>query len=209
MRGDPSSFEWWARIIIPSLSALASLGVLVFSVRTANRARTEAERSEKARVEEKANQVEDARRRRFTTRLSEILDGIPELLDKLQRERSHLQETGSRNERVTTYALIVRVIAAMLEADKDESNMLQHFRALLIASENHQDPWVQSVAITVGADLLVAWVQEPTEGRGALVKAMASAAAAKTTEELRRIRRTYVPGTSIVRDKEGPRREQS
>jgi hypothetical protein len=167
---DPGGFQWWASILIPAIGAFASLGVLFFSVWTANKAREEVHASEQARRNDEAHRIASERRQRLTGRLADILDTIPGLLEEIRSERKESLETGRTFQRVPVSPLVLRVSAAMLEADEEERSMLQEFRALILGST--KIPELQNRVLGIAADLLVEWVHGTEDRKQQVLEAM-------------------------------------
>lgn len=193
MGKDPSRFQWFASIIIPAIGVVASVGVLWFSWWTANKARKEAKASEAARVEERDNHLENERRARLTSRLADILDELPEMLEALRIGIREERVSGAKYGVISVSPLIVRVVAASLEANEEERNMLKQFRELLLGTEEGRDAWLQSVGLTLGSDLLVEWVHSAAERRAEVLSAMSEVASATTADDVRAIRRRILP----------------
>lgn len=198
----PSWFDWLVVGAIPLISALASIGVLIFSVRTVKSAERQAERSEAARIKSESDRCENERKQRFNAALAGILAELPRHLEALSGyERSMLEYTASMPLRIrdgqvfpplqpSAAASIVQVGVAELDATPEESTFLQHVKNVFMWTSG-MDASTRRRRLTALPELIVHWNRGGKAARALASGTMEQLAGCKKIDDVRTILARY------------------
>lgn len=190
----PSFFDWLALGVIPLLSALASIGVLIFSVRTARAADTQAERSEEARVTAEQNRLENERRQRLNAALSDFLSELAVNLEEHRvYERSLLRGRllGDPDPVLPSASpLIVRLGVAKMNVLTTELRFLVDLERAVTPSSDLDSPTFRH-RLRLLPDLVAAWARESDRAKARAAEAVRQLANAKDRASVRDIQNWY------------------
>ncbi|KQN99667.1 hypothetical protein ASF21_12735 [Arthrobacter sp. Leaf234] len=196
LQEGPSAFEVLAIGVIPLLAALASIGVLYFSVVTAQQAKEQAQKTERARVQAERDRIEYERQLRFERSVREVLVSLSHHLEQQvahrrieKRWRKRLVEgtveAGTEPDRPFLSSLIVLVGAAKIDGDLEDQEILTGVRAVLSqALRRPMDARIRLMSVL--PDVLVRWLVAPQGGeeRRKLVRLLSEVQQCNTAEEV-------------------------
>lgn len=161
---EPGGFEWWADIFIPLLAAVASIGVLVFSVMTANSSRKQAGETERARVDAEEARVQKEHAEMMRRVFAAIFTAISELSTKLF---SQAQE--DRPDERTDTRVLAEIAVARLEAETpEEIRLIDRIRQFILESRG-MDPIVRAWMVSEVWHLVILWHENDEQYRRSTV----------------------------------------
>lgn len=198
LNDGPSWFEWLALGFFPMLSAFASVGVLIASLRTARSAERQAEKSEAARRQSDHDRSNNERRQRLNAALVALLNEFPRHLDDLrdwERERALGPKSvdgrisyKSLPSRPSPSPLLVRIGVAEMDASEDEMDFLSALRSAVIPPDRI-DPAVLRLRLSLTTDLIVRWSRSDSEAKGWALATVRRLSRADDLQKVRAVQR--------------------
>lgn len=147
----PSDFLWLSSVWIPAISALISLGVLLFSVTTSRSAKRQAARSEAARIESEWKRSEDAHADRIRAAFAAIFTSVGELGEQLLHWRP-----GTRHP--TDFRVLGDIAAARLESKTiAEKRLTERLSDFVVNSRMSNDQDARGAMLLEMWGLVILW----------------------------------------------------
>lgn len=150
---DPGTFQWWASIIIPALSALASVLVLVFSVFTAFSAKEQARKTELARTAAETARSDAAHEEQLRRAFAGIFKAVGEASADWKREAYGPHASPY----LSDIHLLGEIAAARLIAKSPEEIRLVDRIRQLVLEIRKKTPEVRSAILAETWRLVISW----------------------------------------------------
>ena len=154
----PSDFLWLSSVWIPSISALISLGVLIFSVATSRSAKKQAGLSEKARVMAEYKRSKELHADRMRVAFGAIFTSIGEL-----------GEGTLRGEYPSDFRVLGDIAAARLESITDQEKRLTERLSDLIVNTRLMRPHERGMMLLEVWGVVIRWFDASNEDRDSLL----------------------------------------
>ncbi|MFJ7748689.1 hypothetical protein ACIQXM_01885 [Arthrobacter sp. NPDC097144] len=167
MSTNPGIFQWSADIAIPLVAALASIGVLVWSVKTARSARDQAEATEQARLDAEAERSNVEHEGAMRKAYAAIFKSISVLSARLGEAAppNALFIISDRSD----FDVLADIAVARLEArTPDEVRLIDRIRKLILETRDMFRP-LRGWVVTEVWHLVILWHDSDEEFRNSVI----------------------------------------